>query len=113
MRKMLILILFTFLIACGSTVKLATPRQSDVDRVISKYPGYNLEELNNGKALFQQNCNKCHALKNPVSKNENQWNEIVPKMVKRLNAKEGKTVIDENQQQSILRYLVTMSSASK
>jgi hypothetical protein len=111
MKKPFILILLTVFTACS--VKLIAPVQSDVDRVSSKYPGYNLAELNEGKALFQQTCNRCHRLKNPVSRDEDKWKEIVPKMIKKLNKKEGKEVIDEKQQESILRYLVTMSSAPK
>lgn len=33
-------------------------------------------------------------------------------MVKKLNKKQDKEVIDSDQQEKILRYLVTMSSAS-
>jgi hypothetical protein len=34
-------------------------------------------------------------------------------MIQKLNKKEGSVVIDEKQEQSILQYLVTMSSAPK
>jgi cytochrome c5 len=85
----------------------------DVDRVSSKYPGYNLAGLNEGKALFEQTCNKCHRLKNPTSRNEDKWTKIVPSMIKKLNKKEGKVVIGDKQQESILRYIITMNSARK
>jgi hypothetical protein len=109
MRKSLVVLCILTLTACS--VKLAAPEQSDVDRVIAKYPGYNLADLREGKALFQQTCDRCHQLKNPRSRDESKWNEIVPIMIKKLNTKEGKEVIDGNQQEKILRYLVTMSSA--
>jgi cytochrome c5 len=112
MKKSLIILFLTVLTACG-TVKLAAPQQSDVNRVSAKYPGYNLAELNDGKTLFQQTCDRCHRLKNPTSRDENKWSEIVPKMIGKLNKKEGKTVIDPQQQESILKYLITMSSAPK
>jgi cytochrome c5 len=112
MKKILFILFVCLFVACG-TVKLAAPQQSDVDRVSTKYPGYTLTELNDGKALFQQTCNRCHKLKNPTSRDETKWNEIVPKMINKLNKKEGKTVIDQTQQESILKYLVTMSSAPK
>ncbi len=112
--KKALFILFAFVfVACSSTFQLATPQQSDVDRVSTKYPGYNLSALNDGKALYQENCNKCHKLKNPTSRNETKWNKIVPKMVGKLNKKEGKTAVDQNQQELILRYIVTMGSAPK
>jgi cytochrome c5 len=109
-RKSLFLIFFIPITACS--IKLAAPEQSDVDRVITKYPGYNLAQLDEGKALFQQTCNRCHQLKNPKSRDETKWNHIVPVMIKKLNAKEGREVIDSDQQEKILRYLVTMSSTS-
>jgi cytochrome c5 len=111
MKKSFILTLMTILTAC--TVKLIPPAQSDVDRVSVKYPGYSLSELNAGQALFEQTCNRCHRLKNPASRNEDQWGKIVPMMIKKLNKKEHKEVIDDKHEESILRYLVTMSNASK
>jgi cytochrome c5 len=112
MKKLFVISLLSILTACA-TVKLIPPAQSDVDRVSSKYPGYTLANLNSGQALFQQTCNRCHRLKNPTSRNEAQWNKIVPKMIQKLNKKEGRIVIDDKQEQSILQYLVTMSSAPK
>ncbi len=111
MKKSFILILLTIFTAC--TVKLMPPAQSDVDRVSAKYPGYNLNELNEGKALFEQTCKRCHRLKNPASRNEDKWTKIVPSMINKLNKKEGKVVIDDKQQESILRYIITMNSAGK
>ncbi|HWY36686.1 MAG TPA: hypothetical protein VNX68_18725 [Nitrosopumilaceae archaeon] len=112
MNKLFVLFLLSILTACA-TVRLIPPAQSDVDRVSSKYPGYTLADLNSGKALFEQTCNRCHRLKNPASRNEDQWDKIVPKMIQKLNKKEGSIVIDDKQQQSILQYLVTMSNAPK
>jgi cytochrome c5 len=112
MRKIFFLSLLSVLTACA-TVKLIPPAQSDVDRVSSKYPGYSLTDLKSGQALFEQTCNRCHRLKNPTSRDEDQWNKIVPKMIQKLNKKEGSVVIDNKQEQSILQYLVTMSGAPK
>jgi cytochrome c5 len=112
MKKIFFLSLLSVLTACA-TVKLIPPAQSDVERVSSKYPGYSLTDLKSGQALFEQTCNRCHRLKNPASRDEDQWNKIVPKMIQKLNKKEGNVVIDDKQEQSILQYLVTMSGAPK
>ena len=111
MKKLLIVFLMAVSAAC--TVKLIPPTQSDVDRVSAKYPGYTLTQLSEGKALFEQTCNRCHRLKNPTSRNEAKWTEIVPSMIKKLNKKENKVVIDDKQQESILRYVITMNAAGK
>ena len=101
----------TFLAGCS--VKLVTPAQQDVDRVSGKYPGYSLAELNADKALYESTCSRCHRLKNPISHSEAKWDKIVPRMIARLNKKEGKELIDAKQQEAILRYLVTMGPSTK
>jgi cytochrome c5 len=111
MKMLSILALITMFTAC--TVKLMEPAQSDVDRVSTKYPGYDLAQLNEGKALFETTCNRCHRIKNPMSRNEEKWKKIVPKMIGKLNKKEGKVVIDDKQQESILKYIITMNGGSK
>ena len=106
-------VLFLMLAFTACSVKLMTPAESDVARVSGKYPGYSLAELNEDKALFESTCSRCHRLKNPRSRSEVKWDRIVPKMIARLNKKEGKEVIDAKQQAAILRYLVTMGPAAK
>lgn len=94
------------LAACSP--KVYTASQADVDRMASKYPGYTLEELNKGKALFESNCNLCHELKKPKSYSEEKWTAVVPKMSKGVNRKKGSEVLDAAAQESILRYVLTM-----
>jgi cytochrome c5 len=112
MRKTAFIFATALLTAC-TAAKLMTPAQSDVDRVATKYPGYTLADLNQGKSLFEQTCSQCHKLKDPTSRNEDKWKEIVPQMINKLDKKEGKQVIDDKQQELILQYLVTMSTGAK
>ncbi|MBN8702580.1 MAG: hypothetical protein J0M08_05920 [Bacteroidetes bacterium] len=84
--------------------------QVDVDRVSSKYPGYTVAALNEGKNLYEQNCGSCHGLVKPSDYTEEQWIKIVPGMAKKTNKKAGKEVVDANGQESILRYVVTVST---
>ena len=106
--KNVILSLFVLILsACSAT--LLIPTQADVDRVGSKYSGYTLDELNKGKAIFETNCNKCHGLKSPTSRNEKKWTKIVPKMVKNVKRISGKNKLDEKSQELLLKYLITMS----
>lgn len=109
MKKYTLIIAVILMAACKST-KLLTPSQTDVDRVSSKYPGYTLEELNQGKAIFTQYCGQCHKLKKPESRTEEQWKTIVPRMVAKVNKKE-KDAIDAKEQETLLKYLITMSTA--
>jgi len=92
-------------------VKLAIPSQGDIDRVHSKFPNYSLAELNQGKALFETKCNTCHGVKNPMRFKESEWNELVPKMVRKANKKGAN--IDDKSQELILKYVITMGTAPK
>lgn len=98
------------LAACGS-VKLIQPSQADVDRGTQKYSNLTLADLNQGKAIYERECNLCHGLKAPVSKNEDQWKKIVPKMVQKVNRKKGSIAIDPKSEEILLQYLITMSTA--
>lgn len=104
MKNILIIFSFVSLIACSA--KLLLPTQTDVNRVLTKYPGYTWNELMAGKSIYEQNW---RILKDPASRNEEQWKEIVPHMVKKLNKKKGKEVIDSKAQETLLKYLITMS----
>ena len=109
MKKTLIILSIGVLTACSP--KLITLTQSDAERVSQKFAGITLAELNEGKALFEQNCNKCHELKNARKKSEENWKKIVPAVAQRANKKAGKEVIDSKTQDLILKYLVTETTA--
>lgn len=105
------------LVACGTaknttpTVE-AMPSQADVDRVQTKFPGYTLDQLQEGKKIFEANCALCHRLKKPTSEPEEEWKKIVPRMVKKANGKNG-NAIDASGEEKILRYVITMGSVGK
>lgn len=109
MKKYLLLIGAAVLISCSTTKFIPpAPSQADADRGAKKIPGLTLEQLAAGKTNFEQQCSKCHALKNPAKRNETQWRQVVPKMAAKAQKKAGKEVIDAAMQESILAYLVTM-----
>lgn len=110
MKKLLYVIITLSLVGCVSA-KLATPTQSDVDRVKSKFPDYTLAQLNQGKTLYEQNCGTCHDLKKPTSLSEEKWKVIVPEMVHKVNKRQVK--LSEQDQDLILKYLLTMRDASE
>lgn len=110
MKKLLLILSILMLGAC-KPVQLVIPSQADVNRVSQKFPGITVDELNAGKSIFENNCDLCHHLKNPVRKNEKQWNRIVPKMVRRVNKKKMEDGIDSTSRVILLKYLVTMSTA--
>lgn len=109
---MRILILFAcicILTACGA--KLVPPTQADVDRGARKFPGLTLNDLTEGQSLFKAKCSQCHPLKNPTSRNEEEWRKVVPKMAGKAERKANKQKIDPATQEKILKYLITTTTA--
>ena len=99
------------MMACSP--KVATLSNTDVERANIKYPGTTLAMLKEGSDLNKQYCQSCHPMKSPTSRTEAEWEMIVPKMVVKVNKKAGSDVLDASKQQTILRFLITMSSAPK
>lgn len=95
--------------ACKTS--LLTPTQQDADRMSAQFPGYTLANLTEGKALFEVHCSKCHGLKKPQSRTEAQWKHVVPEMTKMANKKS--VVISTENEEAILKYLITMAKATK
>ena len=110
MKKTILTSAVIILTACAST-KTTPPTQADITRIQDKFPNYSLTELNNGKLLYEQHCNNCHLLKKPTSRTEEQWKKIVPEMTAKVNKKT--VLLDEKKQESVLKYLITMSSRPK
>ncbi len=111
MKKLILFICSIVLISCATTKEVSNPAPTgaDLERGKTTYPDMTMESLTMGKTNFEQQCTKCHSLKNPASKSSEQWHEIVPKMTGKANKKAGTEVINAQMQESILRYLVTMS----
>jgi len=111
MKKSFPVLASLLLVSCA--VKLVTPTQTDADRVQSKFPNYTLAELNQGKVMFEKHCAECHNLKNPAKFTEKEWQKEVPKMVKKNNKKYPNNIIDTQNQELILKYVITMSGHPK
>lgn len=108
-RQLVFLVVATVAIlldSCSAT-KLAIPTQADADRV----PGASLVALQNGRRLYMANCGKCHAIKDPASRTQNKWKEIVPKMVQRVNKKA--LVLSPENEHDILQFVLAYSKQAE
>ncbi len=100
MKKIIVIIGITLLVACA-TYKPIAPTQSDADRAAKMSPGTTLADLNQGKAIFEKSCHKCHSLKRPFRKDPDVIEAVLPKMAKRAK-------LDSKQEDLVLKYLLTM-----
>lgn len=114
MNRLLVIVLLFVAAACSTTksTKSSSAASDDVARGAAKFPGYTQEEFNKGNALYSKYCASCHGLKDPKAYNEEGLRSIVPNMVVKANKKLG-MVIDDKDEEAILKYLITMSTAGK
>jgi len=103
-KTFLLSIAILTLIACAAkkTTAVKTMTEEDGARAAKKYPGASLISLQKGKALYEENCSKCHGLKEPTQYNEEQWGKHVKRMA-------PKAKIDKPTEELILQYVVTMN----
>lgn len=55
---------------------------------------YSADQLDHGKTIWQSNCNKCHKLFEPESRDPEHWNKILKRMIPRakLSASDAQLV---------------------
>jgi hypothetical protein len=105
-------IILSVVLFTAGCAKVLMPSQADADRGASKFPGLTVAQLDEGRTLFKQKCTQCHPAKKAASRDEEQWEKIVPQMAEKAKRK-GKEEISSADQETILKYLITMSTASK
>ncbi len=97
------------LVACFSA-KIATEPVAvapvNLEKATIKYPGYNNQMYEDGKNLYESNCQSCHGLKNPLKFTEEQWKELVPSMSAKAN-KHKDAQLSKEDEDLILKYVVT------
>jgi mono/diheme cytochrome c family protein len=109
--KLTLLLSIVLLTGC-MTYKPLTPTQADVARAQALYPSLHLDQLNEGKVLYETKCSDCHGLKNPAKRTPEQWQKIVPNMAAKAN-KKNPGQITPQQSEAIIQFLVTMSQTEK
>lgn len=115
MKKIILPFLLAFLALSCNTTKSTTTATSTEDNAEelfadSKFPGFTKEKFEEGKSLFENNCNLCHGLEESYGKSEEVLAKYVPGMSRKVNDKKGKEVISEEGKKLIFEYLVTINS---
>lgn len=100
------LVITTF--ASCATYKLTEPTQADIERSQARFPDITLQEIQEGKKLYENNCILCHKLYDPGNFSEERWRNIIPPMVKKVNKKTGQTKLTTQDEEKILKYILVM-----
>ena len=74
-------VLMTQCTAKKATTSAMTPEQAIAE--IKK--NYTAEQLEEGKTIFLSNCDKCHALNQPETRDIAKWEKVLPRMSKKAN----------------------------
>ncbi|MCX7728706.1 MAG: cytochrome c [Bacteroidia bacterium] len=107
MIKKQVIVLSCIFLSC-STYKLLEPTQEDVEKNKSKFSNITLEDLQQGKKIYESNCNLCHKLYKPNALTEEQWKKIIPPMVKKVNKKAGQAILSAKEEELILKYILVI-----
>ncbi|MEZ5016240.1 MAG: hypothetical protein R2800_04255 [Flavipsychrobacter sp.] len=65
--------------------KTAKNTMTDEEVVASVKKQYTDSQMEEGKAVYQSSCGKCHALFEPESRTIHKWEKVLPRMSKRAN----------------------------
>jgi mono/diheme cytochrome c family protein len=86
---LILLILFTVLLSCkkSSTATLYTPTSDDVTSTAT------LDELQQGRTLYINNCGSCHQLYSPDDYTATQWKGIMPGMASSARLTSAQTTL--------------------
>jgi cytochrome c5 len=67
------------------------------------------QRLSIAKNIYETECRRCHPLKKPASRSNEEWSRIVPDMVKKAKRKGAE--ISQQQESDLLTYILALKSA--
>jgi len=98
-KKQIFTIAAGILLSCVGTLSAATQNDTLTSKLYA-------DSVKTGKALYVNNCVRCHKLKDPAKYTMAQWPGLVKKMQKRSK-------ITDEQRKLILSYLATEAKKEK
>ena len=89
----------------GKSSAGTTPAMSAESKVAAVKKNFSAQQLEEGKTLWQGNCDRCHKLFTPDSRDVEKWERVLPRMIKRSK-------LTDMQGQMVRAYLLTNAKAS-
>ena len=83
-----------FIVSCAARVVNTVAHLEPVPSKAEVHKSFTVDQLAEGGTLFSNNCDKCHKLFEPQSRDAEKWNEVLKRMIPRakLTYEEGKLV---------------------
>lgn len=78
-------IFILFLAGCAAKVVNTVAHMEPVPSKAEVMNSFTEEQLAQGKTLFENNCAECHKLKDPQSRNPEEWNKVLKRMFPRTH----------------------------
>ncbi|MCT4623733.1 MAG: hypothetical protein N4A46_08930 [Schleiferiaceae bacterium] len=108
MKKTAIILFAVVSIAACSQKKIAAGPSAQA--LAENYSEATIDQLENGKALFEKGCDMCHGLEKSFGVSSEKLVKVVPAMVGKANKKAGQELISETGGENILHYLLAANA---
>ena len=90
----------------AKTAETATPTEkTDDEKIAELKKNYTEAQMEEGKAIFQEHCNKCHGYHEPETRTLGKWEHVLPRMI-------NKAKLNEEQGGKITAYVYTHAKTS-
>lgn len=91
-----------FVVACATQAASTIAHTDAVPTKAEAMASFSAEELAQGETLFANNCDKCHKLFEPESRDAEKWNNVLKRML-------PKTQLTQDESKLVRGYLIANS----
>ena len=91
-----------FVVACATQTASTIAHTDAVPTKTEAMASFSAEELAQGEILFANNCDKCHKLFEPESRDAEKWNNVLKRML-------PKTQLTQDESKLVRGYLIANS----
>lgn len=95
-------VIILFVIGCATQAASTIAHTDPVPTKAEAMASFSVEELAQGETLFANNCDKCHKLFEPESRDAEKWNNVLKRML-------PKTQLTQDESKLVRAYLIANS----
>ena len=76
-----------------TTKPITSKKNADMEKVAEIKAKYTSAQLEEGKAIYESHCNKCHKLFDPQEFNVSKWEGVLPSMTKKAKLTDDQSAL--------------------